>query len=116
MSSARVAVVGAGGWGTALGNLLARKGVETILWSFEADVAEAVEREHRNPRYLSEIELDPRLRATTDIGRAVTKADVVISVSPSHVVRQVMAGVASHLDSSALIVSASKGIELDTLQ
>ena len=58
-----VAVIGAGSWGTALGNLLARKGIETVLWSFEADVAEAVEKQHRNPRYLSDVPLDRRLRA-----------------------------------------------------
>lgn len=116
MSTGRVAVVGAGSWGTALANLLAGKGVETILWSYEADVAAAVEREHRNPRYLSDVELDPRLRATTEVAEAVRGAGVVVSVSPSHVVRPVMSGVAEHLEPEALIVSASKGIELDTLK
>lgn len=116
MSQARVAVIGAGSWGTALADLLARKGVETLLWSYEPEVAEAIEREHRNPRYLSEIALDPRLRATDDLARAVRGAEVVVSVSPSHVVRRVMSQAAAHLRADALVVSASKGIEVDTLE
>lgn len=116
MSADRVAVIGAGSWGTALGNLLARKGVETTLWSYEADVSAAVESEHRNPRYLSEVELDPRLRATTSIEEAVRGATAVLSVSPSHVVRGVMSQVSPHLERGARVVSASKGIEFDTLQ
>ncbi|MQA89553.1 MAG: NAD(P)H-dependent glycerol-3-phosphate dehydrogenase [Gemmatimonas sp.] len=111
----RVAVVGAGSWGTALANLLAKKGVETILWSYEGDVAESIQRKGRNPRYLSEAELDPRLEATDSIAEAVAGASKVVSVSPSHVVREVMTQVAEHLEAGALVVSASKGIEVETL-
>lgn len=115
MSQDRVAVIGAGSWGTALANLLAKKGVDTILWSYEADVAEAIKAEHRNPKYLSEIFLDPGLRVTQSISEAVRGAGVVVSVSPSHVVRGVMAEAAPHLRDDALIVSASKGIEEGSL-
>jgi glycerol-3-phosphate dehydrogenase (NAD(P)+) len=116
MSGRRVAVIGAGSWGTALANLLAKKGVETVLWAWEREAAEGVEREHRNPLYLSEIELDPRLRATSDLAAAAGTADVVVSVSPSHVVRTVMGRAAQHLHEGVLVVSASKGIETDTLR
>jgi glycerol-3-phosphate dehydrogenase (NAD(P)+) len=116
MSGARTAVLGAGSWGTALANLLAKKGVDTVIWSFEPEVADSIEREHRNVRYLSEIELDRRLRATASIAEAVRGAEVVVSVSPSHVVRSVMTSAAPHLAPEALVVSASKGIETDTLQ
>ena len=114
--SARVAVVGAGSWGTALANLLARKGVPVTLWSHEADVAEGIEREHRNPRYLADVALDPRLRATPEMAEAVEGAEVVVSVSPSHVVRTVMAQAARSMRADALVVSASKGIETDSLR
>jgi glycerol-3-phosphate dehydrogenase (NAD(P)+) len=116
MSDARVAVVGAGSWGTALANVLAKKGIETVLWSYEREVAEAIEREHRNPRYLSEIALDPRLRATCELVAAVEGAEVVVSVSPSHVVRDVLGSAAPHLRGDTLVVSASKGIEVETLK
>lgn len=114
--SGRTAVIGAGSWGTALANLLARKGEETILWSYEADVADGINAEHRNPTYLPESPLDPRLRATASIEEAVRGAGKVVSVSPSHTVRAVMGQVAPHLDEDALIVSASKGIEQGTLK
>lgn len=115
MTARRVAVVGAGSWGTALANLLAKKGEPTTLWSFEKEVSEGIGRDHRNPCYLSDVRLDPRLRATSDIAEAVSTAAVVVSVSPSHVVRRVMADVVPHLRPGARVVSASKGIEEDTL-
>jgi glycerol-3-phosphate dehydrogenase (NAD(P)+) len=112
----RAAVVGAGSWGTALANLLAKKGTDTVLWSFEPDVAESIERDHVNTRYLEGVALDPRLRATADMAEALRGASLVVSVSPSHVVRRVMAQAAGHLDDGALVVSASKGIENESLK
>jgi glycerol-3-phosphate dehydrogenase (NAD(P)+) len=116
MSEPRVAVIGAGSWGTALADLLSRKGLPTILWSFETDVAACIRDEHRNPRYLDTIQLHPALDATSDIEEAVTGAEVILSVSPSHVVRQVMTQIAPFVSPEAMVVSASKGIEVDTLQ
>ena len=112
----RAAVLGAGAWGTALANLLAKKGVGTTLWSYEHDVAEGIEREHRNARYLEGVDLAPSLRATAEMGEALRGADVVVSVSPSHVVRGVMAQAAREMEKGALVVSASKGIENDSLK
>jgi glycerol-3-phosphate dehydrogenase (NAD(P)+) len=116
MSDQRAAVIGAGSWGTALANLLAEKGVETVLWSYEEDVAESIEQRHRNSRYLSGVELDERLRATGDMKAAVDGAAIVVSVSPSHVVRQVMTQASEWIRDDTLVVSASKGIEMGSLQ
>jgi glycerol-3-phosphate dehydrogenase (NAD(P)+) len=113
--SERVAVVGAGSWGTALANLLAGRGEDVVLWAFEADVAERIQREHRNPRYLREVVLDERLRATTDLHEAVRDADVVVSVSPAQHVRRVMTDAVPAIRDGTLVVSASKGIETETL-
>jgi glycerol-3-phosphate dehydrogenase (NAD(P)+) len=113
--SERAAVVGAGSWGTALANLLAGKGIPTRIWSYEVEVAEQIEREHRNRVYLDGFELAPSLEATTDLAGALRGATLVVSVSPSHVVRQVMTRAAPHLEPGALVVSASKGIENETL-
>lgn len=112
----RAAVVGAGAWGTALANLLAGKGIPTVVWAFEPEVARQIENEHANSKYLEGIALDPSLRATSDLAEAVRGASVVLSVSPSHVVRQVMAEAAPHLAPGALVVSASKGIENESLK
>jgi glycerol-3-phosphate dehydrogenase (NAD(P)+) len=108
-------VIGAGSWGTALANLLARKGEPVVLWSHEASVAEAIRREGRNPRYLAEVPLDSRLAATARMEEALEGASAVVSVSPSHVVRAVMGEAAEHMRSDALVISASKGIENDSL-
>ena len=111
----RAAVVGAGSWGTALANLLAGKGIDTVVWSFEPEVAEQISREHVNRTYLDGIDLATSLRATTDLEEAVRGATLVLSVSPSHVVRQVMGRAAPHIAAGALVVSASKGIENESL-
>lgn len=114
--SARAAVLGAGAWGTALANVLAKKGIPTTLWSYETDVAEGINAEHRNARYLEGVALHPSLRATAGMGDALADAEVIVSVSPSHVVRAVMAEAAPHLRPGALVVSASKGIENESLK
>jgi len=112
----RVGVVGAGSWGTALANLLAKKGFSVRMWSYEADVAEAINREHRNSKYLTEIELDPRLEATSVLEDAVADAEFVVSVSPAQHVRPVMSQAARAMREDAIVIGASKGIETDTLR
>ena len=112
--SLSVAVVGAGAWGTALAALLATKGHDVTIWSYEAEVAESINERHVNP-YLIDISLPEQLRAATELGAAVAGADVVLSASPSQFVRSIMGEAAEHLASEALIVSASKGIELGSL-
>jgi glycerol-3-phosphate dehydrogenase (NAD(P)+) len=116
LSLERTAVIGAGSWGTALANLLAKKGGETVLWSFEPEVAESIRAEQVNRRYLDSVRLDGRLRVTTDMEEALDGASVVLSVSPSHVVRPVMAQASRHMAPGVLVVSASKGIENESLK
>jgi glycerol-3-phosphate dehydrogenase (NAD(P)+) len=111
----RAAILGAGSWGTALAGLLAGKGHDVTLWSFEADVASSVNDKRSNP-YLDGVTLPSELRATTELAEAVTGADLVVSVSPSQFVARVMAEAAEHMRPDALVVSASKGIEMDTLR
>lgn len=114
--SERIGVIGAGNWGTALANLLAKKGHEVTLWSFEADVAEGINLRHENPKYLKGIALDERLKASTSLRDTVAAAPWIVSVSPAQHVRRVMSEAASHLHRDAVVVSASKGIEIATLE
>ena len=111
----RVAVVGAGGWGTALADLLAAKGDDVVMWAYEAAVVEQVNREHRNDLFLPDAPLHPGIRATRTLAEALDGATLVVSAAPSHVVRGVMAGAAAHLAAGALLVSASKGLEPGSL-
>ena len=114
MSALRAAVVGAGAWGTALAKVLADAGHDVCLWSYEAEVAASINERDENP-YLAGVTLPSSLRADPDLARAVGGADLVVSVSPSQVVRGVMQEAAPSLRPDAQIVSASKGVEFGTL-
>ena len=111
----RVAVLGAGSWGTTLADLLARKGEEVRLWAYEPEVVEAINAGHENPLFLPGCPLDPRLAACADAREAVKDAGVVVSVAPSHAVRAVLGRVAGSLPRGTLVVSATKGLEVDSL-
>ena len=113
----KVAVIGGGAWGTALADLLARKGERVTLWAREADVVDNVNRKHRNEMFLPGASLAPALRADGDIAAAIRGVETVVSVAPSHAVRPVMAEAAKTLDRSRpLVVSASKGLDPERLE
>jgi glycerol-3-phosphate dehydrogenase (NAD(P)+) len=116
MSGGVCAVVGAGSWGTALAGLLAKKGQAARLWAFEESVVDSVNRYRQNTLYLPGVSLPPTLHATSDLVEAVRDAAYVVSVSPAQHVRAVMTEAAPAIRPDALIISASKGIELGTLQ
>jgi glycerol-3-phosphate dehydrogenase (NAD(P)+) len=110
----RIGVVGAGSWGTALALLLARKGYETVLWAYERECVDGVSQYGENRMFLPGFPFPPTLTATNDLPEAVRGADLVVAVSPSHTVRQVMTQARDFLP-KVPIVSASKGIENNTL-
>lgn len=109
------AVVGGGAWGTAIADRLVRNGHAVTLWAREEDVVEAVRTRHENPRFLPGVPLAPGLGATTMVGEAVRGATVVVFAAPSHVLRPVVAATAPHLDRSAVLAVATKGIERESL-
>jgi glycerol-3-phosphate dehydrogenase (NAD(P)+) len=111
----RIAVLGAGSWGTTLADLLARKGEDVRLWAYEAEVVEAVNASHLNPVFLPGSPLAPSLRAVGDAAEAVKGASIVVSVAPSHALRSVLRRVQDAVPSGTIIVSATKGLENDTL-
>lgn len=113
-TSERIAVIGAGSWGTALAGHAARQGLPVKIWAYEAEVAEAVNQHRENPVFLPGFTLPESLVATLDPAEALADATLVLSVVPSHVVRSVWKNMASHLPENALLVSASKGIEEGT--
>ncbi len=112
----RIAVVGAGSWGTALSALLSKKGHDVCLWAFEPEVAEQITEGRENVSYLAGIQLPENLQSTADLAKALQGAEVLVSVSPAQVVGAVMAEAAAHIEDDTLIVSASKGIETTTLR
>jgi len=114
VGSVRIGVVGAGSWGTALANLLACKGYGIDWWVFEEDLCRQILETRENSVFLPEVRLSENLRPTNDLLQAVDHKDLVLVVVPSHVMRQVTSGMADHLGSHTIIVSASKGIENET--
>jgi glycerol-3-phosphate dehydrogenase (NAD(P)+) len=110
-----IAVLGAGSWGTTLANLLACKGESVRIWAYEADVVAAINRDRENPVFLPGIPLAASLRAEADPQAAVAGAEVIVSAPPSHAVRSVVRQVADALAPDTLVISATKGIEADTL-
>ena len=110
----RIAIIGAGSWGTALGIVAARGGHEVLLWSHNGAVVESINREHVNLRYLTEAQIPDSVLATSNIVEAVDKADLVILAAPSHATRGLLETMAPGLRTEMIIVSATKGIEIDT--
>ena len=110
-----IAVLGAGSWGTTLADLLARKGDRVRLWAFEPEVVDAVNRSHENPLFLPGVRLAPALGAVADAREAVAGAEVIVSAPPSHALRSVLARIEGAVRPGTLVVSATKGIENDTL-
>jgi glycerol-3-phosphate dehydrogenase (NAD(P)+) len=111
----RVAVVGAGSWGTAFACIPALNGSEVVLWARRQELADTIVSERHNPDYLEGVELPRSLTATHDIEKAVSGANVVVVAVPSHAFRSVFADVAPHLGRDAPVVSLTKGIEQDSL-
>lgn len=112
----RVAVVGAGSWGTAFATITAEKGVETTLWARRPELADEINARHANPDYLPGFDLPPSLTATPDPEKAVARAGVVVMAVPSHAFRAVFRAVAPHLEDGATVVSLTKGIEEASLK
>jgi glycerol-3-phosphate dehydrogenase (NAD(P)+) len=110
-SKPRIAVLGAGSWGTALAALIARHGHPTVLWGRDAEGAAAIDTLHENPRYLPGIALPESLRATTDLAAALKDADLVLVVVPSHAFAETLRQLAPHRPPHAGVAWATKGFE-----
>ena len=111
----RVAVIGAGSWGTALSLVAARNQHHVTLWARERDVAEGINRARRNPFYLSDIELPENIRATLNVEEAIEGADFALLVVPSHAMREMVSRILPVLTNETVLVSAAKGVENHTL-
>jgi len=110
----RIAVIGAGTWGTTAASLTARS-VDTVLWARRPEVAAHINQERQNADYLPGYPLPDQLSATADMEEAVTGASAVVMAVPSHGFRQVFTEAAPAIGSEAPVVSLTKGIEQKTL-
>ncbi|MFO8090221.1 MAG: NAD(P)H-dependent glycerol-3-phosphate dehydrogenase [Desulfatiglandaceae bacterium] len=110
-----IAVVGGGSWGTTLANLLARKGFHVDLWVREKEVFDQIRLKRVNETFLPGVYLDDRLRPLRRFEDVLEGKNVVVTVAPSHVLRDVLADMKPYLAEDVVIVSATKGIENDSL-
>jgi glycerol-3-phosphate dehydrogenase (NAD(P)+) len=112
----RIAIIGAGAWGTGLGIVLARKGTHQVqLWANEPEVSESIARNRINERFLPGFILPDSIAATSDLNTALEAAEIVLSVMPSQHCRALFERMAPALGPEMLFISCTKGLEDKTL-
>ncbi len=111
-----IGVIGAGAWGTALARHVAQKGASVRLWAYEPEVVEAIRTKHENALFLPGIKLPADLMATNSLAEAVRGVEGIVFAVPSHAARSVLRQMAPFMSGSTPIISATKGIEEDTLK
>ncbi len=112
----KVAVLGAGSWGTALGLVLAQKEMNVSLWSWQQAQTDEIIKTKRNEKYLPGVELPDNIQPTSDLKMAIDGAEIVLIAVPSQAVRQTLENCSDHISKEQVIVNVSKGIEMTTLK
>jgi len=112
----KIAVIGAGAWGTALAIALGRGASHQVrLWAYEKEVVESIRANHLNEPFLAGCHMPERIEATQSLAEAISGAEIVLSVMPSHHARRVWTQMKPLLHPDMLLVSATKGIENESL-
>src|SRR5262249_45797589 len=109
-----IAIIGAGSWGTALALVAARAGNRVRLWAHSAEVATLLRLERENKIYLPGFALPDAIAPAGDLAEALTGAEMVLTVTPSHVCREIYTRMLQHLRPQMIFVTASKGIEVES--
>lgn len=112
----KIAVVGAGSWGTAMAAMLGEKYQDIVLWARNSQLAAAIEGDRENKKYLSGVKLPTSIRCMNDIRLAVKDAKVIILVIPSHAMREIAKSLCGLIEQDAILVSAAKGFEISSLK
>ncbi len=112
---AEIAVIGAGSWGTALSLTLFRLGHAVRLWAYEEEVVEVIRRNRENSIFLPGVSLPEGIVPTTSLAEALEGSGFVLTVTPSHVCRDIYARMLPYLNPGMIFVSATKGLEVDSL-
>src|SRR5215208_1853348 len=110
----QIAVIGAGSWGTALAVVAARAGHNVRLWSRSAELVSSINDQRVNSRYLSSTSIPAGVTATGDLQVALHDASIVLLAVPSHAARETLTAMSPVLEQNAIIVSVSKGIEIES--
>ena len=116
MSNRNVTVIGAGSFGTALAMVLDQAGNNVQLWAREKDIADYINEKHKNPSYLSEIDLPGSIKAYNDLEQCLKSQDMIVFATPSHTLRDVAQKLKPCLDGHEILVTVAKGIENDSFK
>jgi glycerol-3-phosphate dehydrogenase (NAD(P)+) len=112
----RIAIIGAGAWGTALSIVLGRKQRHQVtLWAYEKEVRESIDKDRTNAAFLPQQRVPDGVAVTGHLGDALQRAEIVVSAMPSQHCRQLFQEMAPHLRREMFVVSATKGLEQETL-
>ncbi len=111
----RIAVIGAGSWGTALGNLLADNGKKVDLWVREKEVFQQINEQGINRTFLPDVKLSPSLKPVASFEEALFEKELAVLAIPSHVFRKVLTDLKPYLPSRISLMAATKGIENESL-
>jgi glycerol-3-phosphate dehydrogenase (NAD(P)+) len=112
----RIAIIGGGSWGTALSIVLGRAGHSVRLWVFEKELVAEINQDRRNSLYMAEFSIPPGVEASNSLEFCLREAEIVLTVIPSHHCRSVFSQMLPYLSPGMVFVSATKGLENQTLQ
>lgn len=112
----KITVFGMGSFGTALANVLAENGHTVLMWGKNEDSVKELNDHHQNKRYLKDVVLDSRIKATSDIKEAVNFTDIYLIALPTKAMREVTSEIDSLIDSKKTFIHVAKGIENDTFK
>jgi glycerol-3-phosphate dehydrogenase (NAD(P)+) len=111
----RLAIIGAGAWGTALAVVAERAGTTATLWARDPDIVDAINQRHENPRYLPGVTLDRAITATAHLGRALATSDAALLAVPAQSLRAVLERLRDRISCDLPVLHCAKGIEVGSL-
>ena len=112
----KIAILGAGGWGTTLASLLADKNENVILYAREKEVKESIEQEQENIIFLPGIKLSENLKVTNDPKAAIENSDLIVTAIPSQFLRENLKACKGYFKDNATVVNVAKGLEVETFK
>ncbi|MCU0824549.1 MAG: NAD(P)-dependent glycerol-3-phosphate dehydrogenase [Leptospira sp.] len=112
----KIGIIGAGSFGTALGSILADKGYNVTLWTRSSEQARSINENHINNKHMPDLVLPDKLSANTNLIEVVSDKDMLVSAPPSHALSGILKEIKDHIPAKIPIVSASKGIENESLR
>lgn len=112
----KAAVIGAGSWGTALAQVLAQNNVPVHLWARRETLAKDIKEHEENREYLPRAKLLPNIHISSDLEESLNNADLVVMALPSHTMSKMIKTSYKYLKKGVIVVSASKGLDLESLR